>query len=254
MRRLVLMALAALPLAAQTAAPAKVTPAPTAEQVLDRFVEASGGKAAYAKLKSSQMTGTIEIMGRGVKGGVSIYKMPGKTYMVMDLEGVGKIESGVSNGISWERSQLTGARIKSGDEAAASIRESEMDARASWRKHYTSAVLDGEESINGQPTWKLTLTPKQGKPETWFFNRDNGLLVKVSLIVKSPMGEVPAESSMENYKDASGILVPRLMTQKVLNVEMKTVFDAVNFNVDVPQRYFDLPADVKALADKQAAK
>ena len=254
MTRLALIALAALPLAAQSAAPAKAAPRPTAEQVLDGFVEATGGKAAYAKLKSSQMTGTIEIMGRGVKGGVSIYKMPGKTYMMLDLEGVGLIESGVSNGISWERSQLTGARIKSGDEAAASIRESDMDTRASWRKHYTSAVLDGEETINGQPAWKLTLTPKQGKPETWFFNRENGLLVKVALTVKSPMGEVTAESSMENYKEAGGIMVPRRMTQKVLNVEMKTEFDAVNFNVDVPSRYFDLPADVKALADKQAPK
>ena len=37
---------------------------------------------------------------------------PGQEYSVADLQGIGKIEQGVSGGVAWEKSALMGARVK----------------------------------------------------------------------------------------------------------------------------------------------
>lgn len=45
---------------------------PKAETVLDQYVEATGGKAAYEKIKNRTASGTIEIAGAGIKGTIKM--------------------------------------------------------------------------------------------------------------------------------------------------------------------------------------
>ena len=48
----------------------------------------------------------------------------------MELEGVGKIESGMDKGVVWEKNLMLGARIKSGTERAQALREGTFNAAA----------------------------------------------------------------------------------------------------------------------------
>ncbi len=48
--------------AARTPAKPKISP----DQVLQKFVEATGGRAAYDRLKTTVMKGTIEIAAQGI--------------------------------------------------------------------------------------------------------------------------------------------------------------------------------------------
>ncbi len=43
---------------------------PKAEEVLDQYVEATGGKAAYEKIKNRVSKGTMEVTGAGLKGDI----------------------------------------------------------------------------------------------------------------------------------------------------------------------------------------
>ena len=84
MRNLILVCLS-LPLAvgAQDALP-------KAETILDHYIEVTGGVAAYQKRHSVIEKGTMEMVGRGVKGSITNYMAaPDKAYSVIDLEGVG---------------------------------------------------------------------------------------------------------------------------------------------------------------------
>lgn len=57
---------------ASAALTAEVTP--TVDQVLDKYVQAVGGKSAFEKLTTRVMKGKVEVPGIGESGKVEIYK------------------------------------------------------------------------------------------------------------------------------------------------------------------------------------
>ena len=87
---------------------------PKAETILDRYVEVTGGKAAYEKRKNAIETGTIEVKAQGLKGTYTRYSAePAEAYSVAEIEGVGKIEDGIHNGIAWDKNPMLGPDRKS---------------------------------------------------------------------------------------------------------------------------------------------
>ena len=58
---------------------------PKAETILDKYVEVTGGKAAYGKLTNRVTQATFEMVGQGLKFSMTIYgARPDKMYAVMD--------------------------------------------------------------------------------------------------------------------------------------------------------------------------
>jgi len=201
MRKAVLVLAAVL-----CACPLRVTQKrpPTAERILDRYVEVTGGKAAYAKIRTEVNTGAIEYVGKGVKGPVAAYLAgDDSSYLVLEIPGAGKIEQGTTHGVAWERSALMGPRLKSGEEKAQALREAGVTPRADWKKHFVKAELAGEETVEGQACWRVVLTPREGKPETRFYDKETGRLVRVDQTVTSPMGEIQAQTYVEDYRAVS---------------------------------------------------
>ena len=69
-------------------------------------------------------TGTVDFAAQGIKGTLMRYAAdPDKSYAVVEIEGIGKIETGTGGGIAWEKSLISGPRILSGDEKAQALRE-----------------------------------------------------------------------------------------------------------------------------------
>jgi hypothetical protein len=227
-------------------------PLPKAEQVLDKFVEVTGGKAAYEKVHNEKFTGTFEFVGKGIKGTITSYRAePNKSVAIVELEGVGTIQEGTDGTIAWETSSLQGPRIKQGDERAVSLREATLRAPLYWRKLYKHAETVGAETIGGQPCYKIMLTPEEGKPETQYYDKKSSLMLKLMMTITGPMGEIPSETLLSDYKEDAGLLQPHKVQQKAMEQEFLITIDHVEYNVDMPGDRFDLPADVKALTSKK---
>jgi 5-methyltetrahydropteroyltriglutamate--homocysteine methyltransferase len=59
----------------------------TAEQILEKSVEATGGREAYARLASTRARGSIEFIGQHLHGTIELYaKAPNKRLLVTDLD------------------------------------------------------------------------------------------------------------------------------------------------------------------------
>jgi len=222
---------------------------PKAETVLDQYDEVTGGREAYKKIQTEITTGSVEFVGKGVKATLTSYKRaPNKSYSVMELQSVGAIEQGTDGEIAWEKSVMQGARIKSGEERASAFREAAFNA--AWREQFKKAETSGVETVGGRECYKLVLTPNEGSPETRYYDTKTHLLLKVTKIVKMPMGEIPAEFSLSDYRDVGGILIPHRILQSGLGQEFLVQIDRVQQNAQIPASRFDLPEDVKALAQK----
>jgi hypothetical protein len=249
-RRLLLGALLAgvfLPLA-----PAFSADLPTPEAILDRYVEVTGGKAAYEKRKTEVVHATVEVASVGLKGTmVEYFGESGKYYTAMDLAGVGKIESGLNGGVAWENSVLQGARIKAGEEKAQAVREVSMNNFSRWREVYSKVELAGEEAVEGEPCYKVVVTPVEGKPETMYFEKKSGLMRKTTVLTSSPLGDFPAESISTGYRRFEDILAPSKVTAKAAGQELTITIESMQINVEIPAEKFALPDEVKALLAKQ---
>jgi hypothetical protein len=230
-------------------------PLPSAESVLDRYVQVTGGKQAYEKRKTEIAHGTLEYTSLGIKGTITRYAAePDKYYATLDIEGLGKVEMGVSGQVAWENSALLGPRVKSGLERAEAIREGNMNSTLNWRKLYPKVQNAGVEVIDGEDCYKVVMTPTEGQPMIGYYQKKSGLQVKVTTVSTTQMGDIPVELVASDYKDFGGILEPAKVTQKTGPQEFTITLDSVEVNPAIPPDRFALPAEVRALVDKAQAK
>ena len=224
---------------------------PKAETLLDKYIEVTGGKAAYAKVHSDLTTGTMEFKGMGMKGKVTTYSAePDRKYSEVVLEGMGKMQEGVSNGVAWSMSSMQGPHLKEGDEKAETLLQAKFNSDLNWRDQFKNAETVGVETVEGAECYKVVLTPKVGSPSTRWFDKKSNLLVKMSLTAKSPMGEVQSDSIVSEWKKEGDLLMPHKIVSKVATMELVMTVDAVQHNPEIPKDKFEIPAEVQALIKK----
>jgi zinc protease len=251
-KRLLLIGIAATTTFAGPQKPASSDAAlPKAETILDRYIEVTGGKAAYEKRKSEVTTGTMELTAQGIKGSLTSYSAPpDKTYMSMELEGIGKIEKGTADGVAWDKNMMTGPHVETGEEKAQSLRDAAFNGQLNWRTQYTKVETVGVETIDGEECYKVVLTPADGKPLTSYYQKKSGLVVKRMQVAVQQGNEIPVEVIVSDYKDFAGILQPTKMIQKAAGMEITMSIQNVKANEEIPADKFEPPAEIKALLKK----
>ncbi len=224
---------------------------PEAATVLDHYVEVTGGKEAYAKHTSEIQTGTLDYSAQGVKAKIIRYASEPDNYLAsVEITGIGRVDTGVTNGIAWENSVVRGPRIKSGDEKALAMQEATFNGTLNWRKLFPKVENKGVEAVDGEDCYKILLTPNEGRAETMYFSVKSGLLIKSSTVAATQMGDVPVEIRYSKYKEANGVRFPSVVTQKAAGQEFTITIDDVRVNVDIPVERFALPDEVRAILDK----
>jgi len=225
---------------------------PKGETILDKYIEVTGGKAAYEKRHNETTSGAMEFAANGIKGTITAWHAePDKSYMELNITGVGKIQEGSDGKVAWALSAIQGARVKEGEEKAAALQAAKFNADLNWREIYKQAQTMGVESVDGKDCYKVVLTPNEGNPNTRYYDKQSGLLVKMSMIAKSPMGDIPVESLVSDYRKEGDILMPHKVTQKGAGQEIVIMIDTVKNNADMPKDRFDPPDEIKALLVKK---
>jgi hypothetical protein len=226
---------------------------PKAESILDHWVEATGGRAAWEKRRNVIEHGVIDFTGRGLKGTLTIYQAaPDKNVEIIELEGIGQIESGSNGDVAWENSALQGPRIKQGIERTNALRDGSFNSQLYWQKLYAKVDTAGAETVNGHECYKIVLTPGEGQPTTEFFDKKSGLLVKTMATRTSQLGDISGEILYDDYRKDGEVLAPHRMINRFAQQEFQIQIQNVESNVDLPKDRFDLPAEVQALLTKPA--
>lgn len=226
---------------------------PTAEAVLNRYVEATGGAEAYRSIKTQTARGSLEFKAMGLKATIRTYAaLPNNGLTVLELPGMGEIRSGVRDGVAWELSPMQGPRLLEGIEKENSMRMTRLDAPIRWKELYKEVKVEAEEEAEGKRCFRLVAVPVSGgKLETSWYDAETGLLVKSQMVLESPMGEILMETRVTDYRQAGPFRVPYKLTQKAGPQEFETTMEEVQWNVDLPANQFDVPADIAALIKKK---
>ncbi len=233
---------------------------PDAAAILDRFVEVTGGKAAYEKIHNRVTKKRLAHVGMGFEDSVVEYEaVPNKRYVIIESEALGSVRQGTDGEVVWYLTDQTGPLVEQGEPRAAGIDNAAFDRIVNWRTYYKKAQYAGEEVLDGKSCHKVVLTPYHGEAETRYYDKESNLLVKVRKSrLSSHMPTMQAELTLSDYRAVDGVLIPH-KTKHVADMcgskrEMLFVTESLEHNVELPSDRFDPPAEVRAVVKQEAGR
>jgi hypothetical protein len=237
----------ALTLMAAVAAFAQAKPAdpmPTVDQVLEKYVKAIGGKDAVMKVTSRVTKGTFDLAAVGVSGApLEIYaKAPNKSYLVIDIAGFGQVQQRFNGTVAWSQDPQSGLREKTGVELAETKRDEDFHRDLKLKEIYPKLEVKGVEAVGGRDAYVVVGTPAEGSPDKMYFDKENGLMVRLDAERESPMGRAAIQNFMSDYKVVDGVNIPHTMKQVSPMGEFVIKLVEIKHNVPVEDAKFNKPA------------
>jgi hypothetical protein len=246
------VAAAVLPVHAQDAPPAQSqkseTALPPAQTVIDRHIEAVGGRAALKAHSSANIKGSITIPANGMTGTIEVFAArPNKVVAKTTLAGIGDIAEGFDGKVAWSMSPMTGPMLATGEELTQKAFDANFDGALGIASRYDAMKTVEKTTFQGRPVYKLALTRKGGGgDDIEFYDVETGLKAGAIMERKNPMGTISVTSSVSDYKKFGDLLQPTVMKQSTSGVEIVTTFTSVEYD-KVDPTVFELPAAIKAL-------
>jgi len=216
---------------------------PTADQILDKYVQAIGGKAVIEKQTSRYSKGTLEIPAFGASGTAEVYeKAPNKTITIVNIPGFGIINDCFDGTIGWAQDPQNGMRDKSGPELAASKLDAEFYKPIKIKELYPKVVVKGKDKVGDKDVYVLEATPNGGPTETWYFDAQSGLLLRQDAEREGPQGKQVVQVFFEDYRVADGIKVAYVLKQVTPAFTLNIKLDEVKHNVPIDDAKFKKPS------------
>jgi hypothetical protein len=223
--------------------PLQAEPLPTLDQIIEKFIEGSGGKAAMEKLTSRVTKGTFEIPSMGANGALEGYaKAPNKSFMTIDIQGLGVMQQSYDGTVGWEDNPMAGFRELSGTELAARKRDADFYQALHFREHYPQMTVKSKEKVGERTAFLVEATPAEGKPEKLYFDAESGLIARSDVEREGVQGSVAVTTYMEDYREVDGIKIPFLIRQVTPMFEILVKLAEVKHNVEIEDAKFAKPA------------
>ena len=226
---------------------------PDAATVLDRYVEVTGGQAAYDRIRNSvAKVRVIHVEMDFEDSGIFYAAVPNKRYTEIESEAFGTIRSGTDGNVVWYLADTTGPVVQDGAARTAGLHSSAFNWPGRWRDLYKRVKCVDEDVVEGKACYKLVMTPNEGYTETLYFDKKSGLLVKAETTrLFSGMPPIPTAFTCSDYRRVDGLLVSHKVKQVMQQCggtrERLFVTDSLEHNVDLPADRFVPPKVILAL-------
>lgn len=221
---------------------------PDARTIIDRHVEAIGGRAAVLGYSSSHATGTVSIAGSGMNGTVDMYAAakPNRALLRITIPGLGEIASGFDGTHGWTISPLTGPMLQEGKELDQARLDANFYGELREPADYASITTVEKTAFEGRPCYKIRLARRDGGEDFDFYDVATGLRAGSINTRESPMGSMTATSIESDYKKFGKLLQPTTVATRTMGVEQTITIATIEYD-GVPPAVFDPPAEIKAL-------
>jgi hypothetical protein len=225
---------------AATPTPAK--PLPTADEIIAKYVQASGGKAAHEKLTSRVEKGMFDLPAMGAGGPIEIYaKSPNKNLVIVTIEGAGAFLEGFTGSVAWAQDPMNGLRDKTGAELAMAKRNADFYAPIRMKEHYPKMEVKSTQKVGDKDAYVVVATPTEGSPETLYFDVQSGLLIRQEMIAATVQGEMKVDVYLEDYREVDGVKIPFTIKQNSDAISFVIKLTEVKHNVAIEDAKFNKP-------------
>jgi zinc protease len=243
------LGVAVLALGAQAgAAAAQQAPnLPPAQQIVEKYVQAVGGRQNISKFSARHSTAEMSIPAMGMTMNIDLYQArPNRMFTRVDMPGMGVTTSGYDGQVAWTNNPMQGPRILTGTELNETLRQADFDASLDPAKAYPTMETVGERTVEGHACWNVRMVTRGGTEVMNCFDKESGLLIAGSMKQQSQMGEMQVDLAYSDYKDFDGVKMPTKTTMSMMGQQMTTTLKTVSHEA-IPDSTFALPAEIKAL-------
>ena len=226
--------------------------AQTAEEVIDNYLEAIGGKDALSKITSMKITGIAKAQGMDFPI-VMYQKAPGKQRMDMVFQGQEITQMAFDGETGWGVNFMTMQTEKWGQEESATMK-AEMDFPNPFLNYADrgfSVSLEGEETIEGTECFKIKLIKKpvvvEGKEmenfSYHFLDKESFVLIMLQQFIKSgPMKGTTSQTYFSDYDKAGDVYFAHSIVSKVNGQTTASIsFSEIEVNPEIEESLFSFP-------------
>jgi hypothetical protein len=213
----------------------------TVDDIIDQYITATGGKEKLESIQSLYLEGTRHMMGSEVL--VKVIKVSGKLHRVDFKVGGSTGYTIVTPEKGWSYIPMRSNKVDEIPSERLKTMQDQMDI-AGPLVDYSSkgykAVLQGKDTVNGKEAWKIQLTNKEGKDETFFIDTKSYLLIQTrQMIDGNNNGQNEVIVNYSDYKDVDGVMFPQTITTDGSGTASGSMtFDKIELNQPVDEKLY----------------
>lgn len=230
---------------------AQIAAAQTAEEIIEKSIAAMGGRAAFDKIKTRSMSGTITLntpVG-DIPGSIEILNArPNKarTLIKADLSAVGAgpltVDQRFDGQNGYVVDTLQGNREMAGNQLDNLRNSGFPHVFLSYKDLGFSVKLQGKEKLGNGEAYVLVFEPAKGSTIRQFIDATTMMPVRYVLTVNLPqMGDVEQTTTFEDFRDIDGIKMPFKLTSSSSVQGFTVTLDKIAHNVEVDEKLFVKP-------------
>jgi photosynthetic reaction center cytochrome c subunit len=225
---------------AEAAPAASSTTAPTADQILAKYVSAIGGAEALHKISSRVSKGNITAMGHDSP--IEVFaKAPDKRMSVTHM-GSGESITAFDGQGGWLGSTGRPAREMSGQEAEAARLDADFYFATHLKEIFTGFRVGRPDKAGDTAVYTLICTRQGQPPVRLYFDQSSGLLLRQVRYTDTPVGRNPTQIDYADYREVDGVKVPFRWTLARVNGRFTIQIQEAQQNVPIDDAKFAKPA------------
>jgi hypothetical protein len=234
---------AAVPSAGNTAGSAAT---PTVDDILAKYTQALGGSAALEKITTLSEKGAAESPAHGMNGAIEAFrKAPNKAMAVLHAR-PGDIADGFNGTMAWHQRPGHAVEELEGDELVRTRQWAAFIPGLNLKQDFARAQVAGIDKIGDRDAYRVIAFRAGGGQVRFYFDKESGLLIRVSERIESFLGALPQEANYSDYRDVSGVKMP--FSVIVARGGEPTIYkwEHIQVNVPIDDARFEKPAEKPA--------
>jgi tetratricopeptide (TPR) repeat protein len=214
---------------------------PTADEVLNKYLQAAGGAAALKAVTSRVVKGTLDVVGVSRGGTFETYSVaPNKALSILQAHPMGTIKIGYNGRVGWVQMGTT-VRTLTGAELQSVRREANFYAILDPKSSYEKLTLRGKSKIGYREVYVLDMQPSSGVADRLFMDAETYLPVRMNTTVVRGGDSVPVEIYYDDWREVDGIKVPHVITNSLANRTLTLTVKEIRSNIPVDASIFEKP-------------
>lgn len=232
-----------------------IAKAQTADEIINKYIENTGGKDKWKALKSVKITGKAKQQGMDFPF-TAIQSAVGKQKISYTFQGKEIVQPAFDGKEAWQTNFMTMKAEKMEAEDAENMQREIgdfPDPFLDYKSKGYAVALEGKETVEGTECFKIKLTKKPMKVEGkevenvyyYFFDTQNYVpIVTKTVVQKGPAKGATFEIVNSDYQEVDGLYFPYSIAQKVNGqVAITLSTEKIELNVALDDKAFAFPTD-----------
>jgi outer membrane lipoprotein-sorting protein len=214
---------------------------PSADDILNKYLQAVGGAAALEKITSRIETGTVNVGGRDVA--VEVFaKAPNKRIAIVHTPNGDSITA-FDGHTGWLGTPgPRPPREMSRQETQAVSFDAAFRMPTALKTMFAQFRVRPSEKINGRDVVQVIGLNQNQPPTRLFFDKDSGLLVRTIRYAQTPVGRNPTQVDYADYREQDGVKIPMQWTVARPLGRFTIQISKVEQNVPISDSKFEKPS------------